>query len=125
MKRLILPLMLACTVAGCSFVSPEAKVRDRLIAAGVKPPMADCMAGKLVRKLDSGELKQLARVAKLPRQHPGGMKLRRSRRPPARAQRSAYRQRCHARGARLRHRGVIPRLRNAAGVGVYVPVNGR
>lgn len=73
MERLILSLMLVGTVAGCSFVSPEAKVRSRLIAAGVKPPMADCMAGKLVRKLDTGELKQLARVAKLPKQHHGGM----------------------------------------------------
>jgi hypothetical protein len=73
MKRLILSLALVGALAGCSFASPEAKVRSRLIAAGVKPPMADCMAGKLVRKLDAGELKQLARVAKLPKGHPGHM----------------------------------------------------
>jgi hypothetical protein len=73
MKRLILSLALVGIVAGCSSISPETKVRSKLIAAGVKPPMAECMAGKLVRKLDTGELQQLAQVAKLPRQHPGSM----------------------------------------------------
>ena len=72
MRRLA-TLSLALAVAGCSFVSPETKVRSKLIAAGVKPPMADCMAGKLVRKLDTDELRRLGKVAKLPRQHPGGM----------------------------------------------------
>ncbi|WBO22448.1 hypothetical protein [Sphingomonas abietis] len=73
MKRLILSLALAAAASGCSMVSPEARVRAKLIAAGVKPPMAGCMAGKLVRKLDAGELKQLAQAARLPRQQPGSM----------------------------------------------------
>jgi len=60
-------------LAGCTAVSPEAKVRDKLVAAGVKPPMAACMADKLVRKLDVSELRELARVAKLPREHPGAL----------------------------------------------------
>jgi len=76
MKRIApfaLTLALAGLVAGCASVSPEAKVRDKLIAAGVKPHMANCMADKLVRKLDYGELKELNAVAKLPRQHPGAL----------------------------------------------------
>lgn len=77
MKRsaplLAVSLGLAGLVAGCSTVSPEAKIRDRLIAAGVKPHMAGCMADKLVRKLDYSELKQLNAVAKLPREHPGAL----------------------------------------------------
>jgi hypothetical protein len=77
MKRsapfLAVSLALAGLVAGCSTVSPEAKVRDKLIAAGVKPHMAGCMADKLVRKLDYSELKQLNAVAKLPREHPGAL----------------------------------------------------
>ncbi len=75
MKRpspfLALSLALAGLVAGCA--SPQAKVRDKLVEAGVKPPMAACMADKLVRKLDYSELKELARVAKLPREHPGAL----------------------------------------------------
>lgn len=69
MKRLALATMLL--LSACSGLSPEAKVRSRLERAGVAPPMAQCMAHKLVRKLDSGELRQLAEVAKMPRDHPG------------------------------------------------------
>lgn len=77
MKRpapfLALSIALAGLVAGCASVSPEAKVRDKLVAAGVKPPMANCMADKLVRKLDYSELRELARVAALPREHAGAL----------------------------------------------------
>ncbi|MGN6121965.1 MAG: hypothetical protein ACTHOJ_03305 [Sphingomonas oligoaromativorans] len=66
-------LALAGLLAGCSTVSPEARVRDKLIAAGVKPHMAGCMADKLVHKLDTSELKELNRVARLPREHPGAL----------------------------------------------------
>jgi hypothetical protein len=69
MKRLaILSLVL---LAGCSTLSPEARVRQKLVDAGLRPEMADCMAGKLVRKLSDDELHQLAQVAKLPREHAG------------------------------------------------------
>jgi len=70
MTRLAL-LSLALLASACSVVSPEAKVRQKLVDAGVRPELADCMAGKLVRKLDGDELHQLARVAKLPAEHPG------------------------------------------------------
>jgi hypothetical protein len=73
MKRLVLALGLAGLLAGCSTLSPEARVRDKLIEAGVKPHMATCLADKLVRKLSRPELEELARVAKLPREHPGAM----------------------------------------------------
>jgi hypothetical protein len=73
MKRFALLLGMAGLLAGCSTLSPESRVREKLIEAGVKPHMATCLAEKLVRKLDRSELEQLARVAKLPRQHPGAM----------------------------------------------------
>lgn len=69
----ILPLLALALLAGCSTLSPEARVREKLIAAGVKPHMAECMASKLVRKLDDQQLHELARIAKLPREHPGAM----------------------------------------------------
>jgi hypothetical protein len=72
MKRLAI-LTLALLASACSTISPEAKVRQKLVDAGVRPELADCMAGKLVRKLSDDELHELARVAKLPGQHPGHM----------------------------------------------------
>lgn len=72
MKRVFV-LSLALLAAACSTLSPEARVRQKLVDAGVRPEMAQCMAGKLVRKLSNDELRQLGRVAKLPRQHPGHM----------------------------------------------------
>jgi hypothetical protein len=75
MKRLLLPLVLLGLISGCATVSPEAKVRERLIAAGVKPRLAECMAGKLVRKLSTDELKALGRLAKLPGRDPGHLSI--------------------------------------------------
>jgi hypothetical protein len=69
----ILPILALLLAAGCSTLSPEARVREKLIEAGVKPRMAECMADKLVRKLDGDQLHELARVARLPRDHPGHM----------------------------------------------------
>jgi len=59
----------ASLLAGCA--TPESRVRDKLVAAGVKPPMAACLADKLVHKLSYAELKELARVANMPSDHPG------------------------------------------------------
>jgi len=70
MKRHLV-LVLALLASACSTISPEAKVRQKLVDAGVRPEMADCMAGKLVRKLSNDELRQLGRVARLPGEHPG------------------------------------------------------
>lgn len=72
MKRVAI-LTLALLASACSTISPEAKVRKKLVDAGVRPELADCMAGKLVRKLSNDELHQLGRVAKLPGEHPGHM----------------------------------------------------
>jgi hypothetical protein len=75
MRRLLLPLALVALLAGCSGLSREDRVRAKLIDAGVQPALAGCMAGRLVRKLDDSELRDLARVAKLPREHAGGMSV--------------------------------------------------
>jgi hypothetical protein len=69
---LLIPLFLA---AGCSLVSPEAKVRDRLIQAGLQPALAQCMAHKLVKHLDSNQLGELARAMKAPKDQGGKMRL--------------------------------------------------
>lgn len=64
MRRLI-PIALLAALAGCATVTPEQEVRHRLIAAGLKPPVAACMAEKLVRKLSPEELRRLGHAAQL------------------------------------------------------------
>jgi hypothetical protein len=64
MPRLILLVTLAL-LAGCSSMSPEARVRERLIAAGLKPRVADCMAQRLVSRLSEDQLRALGRAAGL------------------------------------------------------------
>jgi hypothetical protein len=61
-RSLLLALTLA--LAGCHVATPEATVREKLIAAGVKPHMAACLAPKLVRKLSIDQLKALGKLAK-------------------------------------------------------------
>lgn len=73
MKRLAL-LSLAL-LAGCTIVSPEGKIRDKLVSAGVKPRMAECLAGKLAHNLSYSELKELDRVAKAARPENGHLKF--------------------------------------------------
>jgi hypothetical protein len=52
-------------LAACASLSPEGQVRDRLIAAGLKPRLATCMAEKLVRHLSTDELRRLGHAARL------------------------------------------------------------
>jgi hypothetical protein len=68
MRRLASILALAAMLAGCGLVSPEAKVRGKLLAAGVKPHMANCLAPKLVKKLSTAQLEALGKAVKQPRE---------------------------------------------------------
>lgn len=60
MKRLaLLPAFAALALAGCTTVSPEARVRTKLIDAGIRPPVAGCMAERMVDRLSLVQLKRL------------------------------------------------------------------
>lgn len=63
--KILAPLTALALLAGCSMISPEARVHEKLIAAGVKPHLADCLAPKLAHKLTISELEQLGKAAKL------------------------------------------------------------
>ena len=76
MKRIASILVLAAALAGCMTVSKTERVRAALLRAGVPPRMASCMADRLVERLSDDELRQLAHIAKLPRQDVGGMSIR-------------------------------------------------
>jgi hypothetical protein len=66
MSRRLAALLLCSALAACSVLSPEAKVRARLIEAGLKPHMAACLAPRLVRKLSTAQLEALGRLARVP-----------------------------------------------------------
>ena len=61
----------ALALSACSTVSPEARVRTKLIEAGLRPPVAACMAERLVDRLSLVQLKRLQSLAGL-QKHAGG-----------------------------------------------------
>ena len=71
MNRFAPALLAALALAGCMTLSKTERVRE----AGVPPRMASCMADRLVAKLSDDELRELAHVAKLPRQDAGAMSI--------------------------------------------------
>ena len=63
MKRLALPVMLAVTVTGCA--TPETRIRNALVEAGLSKPIAGCMADRMVDRLSLGQLNKLRGLGKL------------------------------------------------------------
>src|SRR3546814_12001323 len=62
--RILAPaLMLGLALAACS--TPESKVRSRLIGLGVSPPMAGCMADRMVDRLSYAQLRRLGELGGL------------------------------------------------------------
>lgn len=64
---LALALLPALALAGCATVSPEARVRSKLIEAGLRPPVAGCMAERMVDRLSLVQLKRLQSLGGLAR----------------------------------------------------------
>src|SRR3546814_17360552 len=55
--------MLGIGLAACS--TPESKVRSRLIEVGVSPPMAGCMAERVVDRLSYAQLRRLGELGRI------------------------------------------------------------
>ena len=55
----------ALALAACATVSPQDKVVRHLVDAGVSPPVARCMAEKMVRHLSMEQLERLRDIAGL------------------------------------------------------------
>ena len=60
--QLLIPMLGAAMLSGCA--TPEAQVRAGLVNAGLSPPLAGCMAGRMVDRLS---LMRLRRLGDLPR----------------------------------------------------------
>ena len=63
MKRLALPVVLGVMLAGCA--TPETRIRNALVEAGLSKPIAGCMAGRMVDRLSLGQLNKLRGLGKL------------------------------------------------------------
>lgn len=67
MKRIAVALapvlMLGIGLSACS--TPESKVRTRLIDIGVSPPMAGCMAERVVDRLSYAQLRRLGELGRI------------------------------------------------------------
>ena len=60
--QLLSPVLAAAMLAGCAV--PEARLRAGLVNAGLRPPLAGCMAHRMAARLS---LTQLRRIGDLPR----------------------------------------------------------
>jgi len=76
MKRPILLVPLAAlALSACATVSPEARVRTKLIDAGIRPSVAACMAGRMVDRLSLAQLRRLQSLGGLGTKDVRGMSV--------------------------------------------------
>jgi len=68
-------LVIATALSGCATISPEARVRSKLIEAGLRPPVAACMAERMVDRLSIAQLRRLQSLAGVSRRDPRGMSI--------------------------------------------------
>lgn len=63
MRGCALPLLLVVTLAGCA--TPETRIRNALVEAGLSKPIAGCMADRMVDRLSLLQLNKLRGLGKL------------------------------------------------------------
>ncbi len=56
-------LLMAVALGGCA--TPETRIRNALVEAGLAKPVAACMAGRMVDRLSLGQLNKLRGLGKL------------------------------------------------------------
>lgn len=67
--RIILMMTALSALAACA--TPETRVRNGLISAGLSAPVSACMADRMVDRLSLGQLKKLNDLGKLRKREPG------------------------------------------------------
>lgn len=67
--RIILMMTALLALAACA--TPETRVRNGLISAGLSAPVSACMADRMVDRLSLGQLKKLNDLGKLRKREPG------------------------------------------------------
>lgn len=74
-RYLSLSIVAALALSACATVSPEARVRSKLIEAGLRPPVAACMAERMVDRLSLAQLKRLQSLGGLAKRDARGMSI--------------------------------------------------
>lgn len=72
---MVVPVVAALALSACTTVSPEARVRSKLIEAGLRPPVAGCMAERMVDRLSLVQLKRLQSLGGLGKHDVRGMSV--------------------------------------------------
>lgn len=65
MRQFSAPLLLVSCLTLASCATPEQRVRSGLINAGLRPPLASCMAGRMVDRLSLLQLRRLGSLGNL------------------------------------------------------------
>lgn len=73
MKTLLPVMAVGLALAGCT--TPESKVRSRLIGLGVSPPIAGCMAERMVDRLSYAQLRRLGELGGISKQDMRDMRV--------------------------------------------------
>ena len=69
------PIVAALGLSACTTISPEARVRTKLIEAGLRPPVAKCMAERMVDRLSLAQLKRLQSLGGLGKRDVGSVSI--------------------------------------------------
>jgi len=67
--RTVLGMVALSALAGCA--TPETRVRNGLMSAGLSAPISACMADRMVDRLSLGQLNKLNDLGKLGKREPG------------------------------------------------------
>ena len=63
MRAVLIPALAVLALSGCA--TPETRIRNALIEAGLAKPVAACMADRMVDRLSLGQLNKLRGLGKL------------------------------------------------------------
>jgi len=69
MNKLVPALILITTLSACA--TPETRVRNGLMSAGLSEPISACMASRMVDRLSLGQLNKLNGLGKLRKRKAG------------------------------------------------------
>lgn len=75
LSRISFALAVPALLSSCATASPESRLRNRLMEAGLPPRMAACMSGRMVDKLTLAQLRKLQSLASLRRAEMAGITL--------------------------------------------------
>ncbi len=71
--HLVAGLALIASLAACA--TPETRVRNGLMSAGLSKPIASCMADRMVNRLSYTQIDKLSRLDKLRKRDPGDISV--------------------------------------------------